>query len=279
MSIAMILPPETLELVFSYLIEEATCLRSCSLVSRAWRDVAQSTLCRHSTLYLRRLLWSDPNQMRDMSAIIPLFRHMIISCFSFTDTPDTCQREGARDGDDHLMFESTYISEPEAPKNVAVRWDRAVAVVSNITLLHLSHSKFKNFAALRDVLAGFPALERLSLHGVNTHHTDDLPTWTGLRLRRLRSDLRIDEATIRALLTWLATTENPRLEELRLRYSEPSEPVCNALRGVLLTCVRSLRMLEVDHRHREWMCRGVKSFQHYFQTLVLDSRSGCPPPH
>jgi hypothetical protein len=250
MSIATVttLPPELLEHIFSYVVKETTCLSTCSLVCHAWSDVAQSVLCRDSSLYLRRLPWTDPNQMQDISAIIPLFHQLIISSFdfSFADTLETFERKVDSHDHIHLTFESTYSFESAALKNVAVRWDRAAEILSNITVVHISGVKFTNLAALRHVLGGLPALERLKLHGARMHHAGDLPSWNGLRLRSLKSYLRADEAIIRALLTWLATAEDPRLEELCLRYLVLCEPVREALRGVLVTCVQSLRTLEVD---------------------------------
>jgi hypothetical protein len=254
MSIATSLPPEILQHALSYLIEEIypgrnrTSLCSCSLVCRAWRDVAQGVLFRNISLYLDRLPWTDPN-MKDFGVVAPFFHRLNISSYSFSNDLKPSKGEASSDTDNRLTFEPVYGFHVEVPEDEVVRWDRAITIFRNITVVHLSDVYFNNFVALRDVLAGFPALERLSMDVVSMRMpcADDVPTWTGLRLRSLVvSHSGVDDSIISALLTWLATAENPRLEGLlRLRLCPP---VRDALRDVLVTCERSLRTLEV-HMH------------------------------
>jgi hypothetical protein len=240
MSIATALPLELLAHTFSHLIEELNRdifpLCSCSLVCRAWRHVAQRVLFRNSSLRLNRLPWTDPDRMKDISVVAPLFHRARIWSSSFTST-----LEG--DANSRLRFKPALSFMIKAAPLEDVAWDRVVALCPHITEVDICQTSFSHLAALRDVLRAFPALEHLTFHTLKVHHADDLPVWAGLRLLTLQSGLGTDHAINSALLTWLASAERPRLEGV---YDlELCESVYDALRDVLVTCERSMRTLEV----------------------------------
>jgi hypothetical protein len=246
------LPPELLEHVFSCLAEEKVCLRSCSLVCRAWRDVAQTALFQDTRLHLRRVPWMVPDQMHDLGGIVPLFHRLQILEIIFTNALETSSEEAPNGVDNHLLvFKAgpTPRNGDWVPRGLVIRWDLAISLLYTITTLELYSVVFDDFAALRDVLCGLPALERLSIRAPEVRQQDILPAYTGLRLRSFKSILRhggSDQVVVRMILTWLATAEEPRLEEMSL---ELSEPVCSALQDVLVSCARSMRMLEVQTVH------------------------------
>jgi hypothetical protein len=252
------LPPELLEHVFSYLAEEKICLHSCSLTCRAWRDVAQAALFRDTRLHLhRRLPWMVPDQIRDAGVIAPLLHRLLILEIIFTNTPETSTGEAANSVDHHLMFKpkpcrgDLCLSKVKCDvrQDLLKRWDLATSLLYAITTLELYGAVFDHFTALRDVLCGLPALERLALSAAKVQQQDVVPPYTGLRLRSFKSAISYggsDQVVVRVFLTWLATAEDPQLEKMCL---ELSEPVVSALHNVLVACAPSIRMLQVHNLH------------------------------
>jgi hypothetical protein len=283
MSTVMSLPPELLEHSFSYLLDdywfyEQDSLGACSFVCRAWRHIAQSLLFRKSSLHLHRFPWTDFNQIKSLGAIVPLFHRLDIQRSSVSNTPESSESGMASDADNRLLFEPIPRRNFKFEEAFVVHWDRVVTMLAHITFVQLSDVSFNSLVALRHVLSGLPALERLGMGTVRVYR-DDLPIWTGLRLRSLTHYIGVETAIIHALLTWVATADSPRLEEL---HSELCEPMCGALRDVLVACTQSLRVLEV---HTDSYCKRTlmraRSIQPFFRpqlSALAVAAHHVPPP-
>jgi hypothetical protein len=255
-SCLMFVPPEILEAIMIFIDDDHISLAASSLVCSAWKDVSQRLLFMHRPLRLFRLLELDDPQMSNFHPLITRFQRLAIGQLAFVSVATT-----SKAGDPNVHERAIMIRNFCQP-HLAAQYDLPTTggtlpwmplsfqSISTVELDGPIH--FETYIVLRDFLAGFTNLEHLAF----SHNTasvlkeSSLPSWTGLRLKTLecRSHL-VNLGLVRALLCWLAASDNPRLSTLRVGLREspisPAFYIRDPLKSLLVIAKRTLRTLEV----------------------------------
>jgi hypothetical protein len=237
-----------------FIDDDPVSLSASSLVCSAWKDVSQRLLFMHRPLRLFRLLELDETQMRDFHPFITRFQRLSIGQLAFVGMTTT---EKFEDHDGHeraIMFRNFCHSAAQYDLHTAgsiLPWiPLSFQFIITVELDGPIH--FETYIVLRDFLAGFTNLEHLAF-GHNTAKVlqeSSLPSWTGFRLQTLecRSHL-VNLGLVRALLSWLASSDSPRLSTLCVGLREspiaPAFYIRDPLKTLLVMAKRTLRTLEV----------------------------------
>jgi hypothetical protein len=230
-----------------------------------WRDVSQRLLFAHHPLRLRLLLELGEAERHELQPLITRFRHLFICDLAFVRNVRTAGNVEDHEVDGRAIMFSDFlarllhaISDPLPNLGVtsgALPWlPLSFQLISVVELQ--GPVQFETYMMLRDFLAGFANLEHIVLgsDSVKVLKSSSLPSWTGLRLRTLQCPMHIrdsglDTGVVRAILSWLAASDSPRLTTLCVNLREtPSSPafhIRDPLKAILVTSKRTLQTLEV----------------------------------